>query len=130
MSAAFAAVLLTALLANAAQTAIGRVRPNRAPSHLTFVPPFSQLWTKQEVCFPSGEAATAFALAGVLTRLYRRGRVLFYAASALAAVSRLVNGAHYVSDVAAGALLGALLADACFRLANRLIAARLGTAHG
>jgi membrane-associated phospholipid phosphatase len=121
-TAALAAVLLTALLANAAQAAIGRVRPNQAPSHLTFVRPFSQLWTKQEVCFPSGEAATAFALACALTSLYPRGRVVFYAAGTLAAVSRLVNGAHYISDVAAGALLGVLLANALLRLGKRFAA--------
>ena len=88
---AFGAVLLTALAANVDQAAIGRLRPNQAPTHLAFVRPFSQLWAKQEVCFPSGEAATAFALACVLAGLYPRGRVLFFLLGALAAVSRLVR---------------------------------------
>jgi membrane-associated phospholipid phosphatase len=103
---AAALVAAAAVLANVLQAAIGRVRPNRAETHLAFVAPFSQLWTKQEVCFPSGEAATAFALAAALTHRHPRGRWWWYVAATLAAAARLVNGAHYLSDVAAGATLG------------------------
>jgi membrane-associated phospholipid phosphatase len=109
------AVLITALAANAAQGAIGRLRPNQAPSHLAFTQPFAELLTKQRVSFPSGEAATALALAYVLARLYPRWKAASYVAGALAAVARLVNGAHYLSDVVAGGLLGALLARLLFR---------------
>lgn len=104
--AALATVAIVGLVANIAQGAIGRLRPNQADTHLAFTQPFAELLTKQRVCFPSGEASTAFALACVLTRLLPRWRIVFCAAAALAAAARLVNGAHYVSDVAAGALLG------------------------
>ena len=119
--AALLAVLVAGLLANIAQGAIGRLRPNQATTHLAFAPLFAELWGKERVSFPSGEAATALALACVLTRLFPRWWPLFYAAGTLAAAARLVNGAHYLSDVAAGALLGILVAHFVFRaLQNRL----------
>ncbi len=119
----FALVAATALLANVLQAAIGRLRPNRADTHLAFVAPFSQLWTRQEVCFPSGEAAMAFALAAALTHLYPRGRRWWYLAATLAATARLVNGAHYPSDVAAGAALGWAMTTFLTRGRRSLIAA-------
>jgi undecaprenyl-diphosphatase len=112
--AALLTVVITALVANGAQAAIGRLRPNQAPTHLAFTQPFAELFTKQKVSFPSGEAATALATAYVLGRLLPRWKAVFYAAGTLAAVARLVNGAHYLSDVAAGALLGVLLARLFF----------------
>ncbi len=115
------AVLLTAAAANVAQGAIGRLRPNQAQSHLAFTQPFAELLSKQNVTFPSGEAATAFALAYVLTCLYPRGRLAFYAVGTLTAGARLVNGAHYLSDVVAGGLLGVLLAGVLFRLLSRRV---------
>lgn len=118
---AFIAVALTALLANVAQGAIGRLRPNQADSHLAFTRPFEELLTKQRVCFPSGEAATAFAVACALTHLLPRWKIPCYAAAAVAAIARLVNGAHYISDVAAGALFGVLAAEFLFRRLGRWI---------
>lgn len=121
-TAALLAVVITALVVNGAQAAIGRLRPNQAPTHLAFTQPFAELFTKQKVSFPSGEAATALATAYVLGRLLPRWKAAFYAAGTLAAVARLVNGAHYLSDVAAGALLGILVArlflDAVLRSAR------------
>lgn len=119
--AALLAVVVAGLLANVAQGAIGRLRPNQADTHLAFVPPFSELLTKQRVSFPSGEAATALALACVLSRLFPRWRLVFYAGGTFAAGARLVNGAHYLSDVAAGGLLGVLVADFVFRALRRYV---------
>jgi len=111
---------VAALLANVAQGAIGRLRPNQAASALTFAPPFSELLTKERVCFPSGEAATAFALACVAARFLPRWRAAFYAIAGLTAAARLVNGAHYVSDVVAGAVFGVVVAGLLFRWLSRL----------
>jgi membrane-associated phospholipid phosphatase len=108
------AIVAAALVANGAQAAIGRLRPNQAATHLAFTQPFAELLTKQKVSFPSGEAATALAAAYVLARLLPRWKAAFYATAALAAVARLVNGAHYLSDVVAGALLGYALGALVF----------------
>jgi membrane-associated phospholipid phosphatase len=118
---ALLAVAAAGLLANVAQGAIGRLRPNQADTHLAFVPPFSELLTKQRVSFPSGEAATALALACVLSHLFPRWRLVFYAGGTLAAGARLVNGAHYLSDVAAGGLVGVVVADFVLRALRRYL---------
>jgi membrane-associated phospholipid phosphatase len=60
--------------------------------------------------FPSGHAATAFAGATMLASYAPRYRVPFYGLACLIAFSRLYNGVHYPTDVAAGAVLGALIA--------------------
>jgi len=60
--------------------------------------------------FPSGHAATSFACATVLALFAPRRRVLFFLLATLIALSRLYNGVHYPTDVAAGALLGVLTA--------------------
>lgn len=107
---ALAAVGVVGLAANVLQGAIGRLRPNQAESHLAFKPPLTELLSKETVCFPSGEATLAFAIAATATSFLPRWRWAFFAAATLGALARLVNGAHYPSDVAAGALLGALAA--------------------
>lgn len=105
------AVVVAATVANVSQRAIGRLRPNQAESHLAFTQPALGLFHRAPVSFPSGEAATAFALACVLSRLFPRGRAVFLVFAVLAAGSRLVNGAHYLSDVGAGAVVGILVAE-------------------
>jgi membrane-associated phospholipid phosphatase len=112
-------VLVVALAANLAKSVFGRMRPNEADGHLDFAPLGSKLFSFESVSFPSGEAAMAFALACVLARLAPRWKAAFYVAASLAAVSRLVNGAHYLSDVVAGALLGVVLAGVVYRLIER-----------
>jgi membrane-associated phospholipid phosphatase len=91
------------------ESVIGRLRPDRAGNDLAFVPleAFTRL-RDRGVCFPSGEATMAFAMAFGLGHLFPRLRGWFYTLAALASVARLVNGAHYLSDVAAGVLLGLL----------------------
>ncbi len=110
---AIAAVAVAALSANVAQIAFGRPRPNQSGGAGVFHGPRVSL-EREAVSFPSGEAATSFAGAAVWGRIIRRGRRAWYALAALAAVARLINGAHYVSDVVAGAWLGAMLAGSLF----------------
>lgn len=55
--------------------------------------------------FPSGHASLAFILATVLSGFYKKGKNLYFLA-ALIALSRIVLGVHYPTDVLAGSLLG------------------------
>ena len=61
-----------------------------------------------ECCaFPSGHAATAFAMASVLERHFGyRASAPALAAAAYVATSRLVDNRHFLSDVAFGAFVG------------------------
>jgi len=56
--------------------------------------------------FPSGHAATSFAIATVLTLAFPPLAGVFLAMAAAIASSRVALGLHYVSDVVAGAALG------------------------
>lgn len=56
--------------------------------------------------FPSGHAASSFAAAFVLARLWRRARAAIWTLAALIACSRVYVGVHYPLDVAGGALVG------------------------
>lgn len=69
--------------------------------------------------FPSDHATAAFAIAGVLLLRHGLRTVPILVAAALLAVSRVVIGLHYPSDVLAGAVLGLLVAVAVCRVAAR-----------
>jgi membrane-associated phospholipid phosphatase len=69
--------------------------------------------------FPSAHSATAVGLAIGLSILYPRGRWLFTAFAMLAMFQRIEAGAHYCSDVLAGAALAFVVAavgTCCWRL--------------
>jgi undecaprenyl-diphosphatase len=59
---------------------------------------------------PSGHAATSFAGAVVLTYTLRRSAPFVFLLATAIAFSRVYVGVHYLSDVVAGAALGAALA--------------------
>jgi membrane-associated phospholipid phosphatase len=97
---------------------VARIRPNDfafgAPVWTTFgdwLPLLSAGSERQS--FASGHTATAAALAAALVWLYPNGRVLFPALAVLVGCQRIVAGAHYPSDVLAGASVGCLVA-LCF----------------
>jgi membrane-associated phospholipid phosphatase len=56
--------------------------------------------------FPSAHTATAFGLALCLASLYPQGKGWFFTLASLVAMQRMVAGAHYLSDVLAGAAIG------------------------
>jgi len=77
--------------------------------------------------FPSGHASNIVGLAVALYLLWPRGVALYAVAALLVTASRVIIGAHYPSDVLAGAALGASFAWLVWRgFARRGIV--LGTA--
>lgn len=60
--------------------------------------------------FPSAHTATAVGFAAGLAWLYPRGRWLFPLFAVLVGCQRIQSGAHFLSDVLAGAALGSLIA--------------------
>ena len=103
----FLGVGAPSLLAALLKRAIGRGRPLHYDEYgtLQFEPNFLD-WTFQS--FPSGHATTAFSLALVLAFIAPRWTYVALVFGALIAVSRVILGAHYPSDIVAGAILGTL----------------------
>jgi undecaprenyl-diphosphatase len=90
---------------------IGRKRPCAIEPHCwaTLLPP-------DQFSFPSGHSITAFAVATPLGLFYPAllAALLFCAVSV--AVSRILLGMHFLSDVLAGSFLGAVLGWCAFLL--------------
>lgn len=84
---------------------IGRARPYASESESSFHP-FS--FSSRYYSFPSGHASSAFAVATVIADQTDELAVdlLAYSVAALAAVSRVHDNKHWVSDVFAGSALG------------------------
>jgi undecaprenyl-diphosphatase len=102
---ALAAVALIGLAAAALKLVIGRPRPKMFESLGAFeLSPLAFDFKLNS--FPSGHATTLFALAAILCLVLPRWRALILAAAGWGAFSRVAVGAHYASDVLAGAALG------------------------
>jgi membrane-associated phospholipid phosphatase len=63
---------------------------------------------EKNLAFPSGHAATAFAVASALAVLLPRYKWFFYGAATLTAIERFAENAHYLSDSVVGAAVGCL----------------------
>jgi undecaprenyl-diphosphatase len=127
---ATAAALLSASLALLANQAIAHLwdRPRPFAMHPLATHLFAAPST--DPSFPSDHAAAAFAIAVAILAFSRPVGAGFVAAATLIALSRVVVGLHYPSDVLAGAAVGtaaALLVTHAGRPAIDL-AVRLGSA--
>jgi membrane-associated phospholipid phosphatase len=58
--------------------------------------------------FPSGHATTIWAFCMAMTVLFPRYRLLWYVLAILVSISRVIVGAHYLSDVFAGAYVAVI----------------------
>ena len=100
--AAGAAIGAAALAVTALKELFDRARPSLADPTIDAVGlvPASD-------SFPSGHAATAFAAAVAVGLVHPRLRRPLLALATIVAISRVYLGVHYLSDVLAGAALGA-----------------------
>ena len=106
-------LLVTGIVAGAMYTiakwVAGRVRPIKVIAPFEFSPfpeGFAGLFTADNMSFPSGHATLAFASAATLAHLLPRYKRLFYTVAAVVGIERVLEQAHYLSDVVAAAAFG------------------------
>lgn len=73
-------------------------------------------WGYEQTSFPSGHATTIWACGAALAILFPRWRLLWYALAILVSMSRVIVGAHYLSDVLAGAYVAVMTVLVLVRL--------------
>ncbi len=107
-----AAMAGAGLIVNLLKPVFGRTRPSELiafDQHFFAWVRLSDTWINATLnSFPSGHAAAIVSLAAALGWLFPGGKWWFYAASLPVAISRPVVGAHYLSDVLAGAVVAVL----------------------
>jgi lipid A 4'-phosphatase len=112
----FLAIAASGLIVDLLKVVVGRARPKLLFAGGTYDFEWFGLRSDQW-SFPSGHAATAAALMTALWCLWPRPLLFYIAAAALIAVSRVMIGAHYLSDVIAGTVIAVVV--------TRVIASRL-----
>jgi len=105
----FATVAVTGLVVMLAKFLIGRARPKlfAAVGHLDFTP---LTLGYDHASFPSGHAAGIFALAASVSMVRPAIAWPMYILAGFIAATRVLIGAHYLSDVLAGAMLAIVVA--------------------
>ena len=115
----FVTIGATSALVHLAKLIVGRARPELFPDLGAYsLTPFA--YDDLYASFPSGHSAAVGAFFGAFSMLVPRLRPLFLAGALAIGISRVIVGAHYPSDVAAGLLLGLWTAiAAAFLFARR-----------
>lgn len=75
-----------------------------------------RLTDSRQRSFPSGHSATAWGLALGLSLVFPRGLILFACFASLASLQRIVSGAHYPTDVLAGAAIAFIVTAILLKL--------------
>jgi undecaprenyl-diphosphatase len=106
-----AAALLATTVFMVLKRCLRRPRPCQGEPH-----PLFDVRAPDCFSFPSGHTLNAFAVATVLALRYPSAAPLLTLLAAGIGVSRVLLGLHYVSDVVAGAALGAAVGGGVFLL--------------
>ncbi|MEE9911112.1 MAG: phosphatase PAP2 family protein [Deltaproteobacteria bacterium] len=102
-----AAISVSGLISTLIKWIAGRNRPINLFNHELFGFNFFEVGYELN-SFPSGHAVTAFSLAAALTILFPRFGILAFIPATAIALSRVVITAHYLGDIIAGAVVGAI----------------------
>lgn len=106
----FLAPALAGLVAEVLKIAIRRERPAIHDGTYGFRPWSERTWSGAGLSLPSSHAAVAFGGAAMLAVLFPRARWVGYALAAGCGLTRILAGAHFVSDVLMAAGIGWLTA--------------------
>jgi undecaprenyl-diphosphatase len=103
------AVATGILIFHRIKRAVGRVRPRDIEPHC-----WACIVTRDRFSFPSGHSTTAFAVAVSIGSFYPEVLPLLLVLAANVAISRVIVGMHFLSDVLVGSAMGMLLGYAAF----------------
>ena len=97
----FLSILITGLITQILKHLIGRPRPNYFFEKISSETNFFNFDSAYH-SFPSGHTSTIFVVALFCTLLTPRIKYIYFIFASLVSVSRIVVGAHYITDVLAG----------------------------
>ena len=83
---------------------VGRKRPCAIEPHC-----WAHLLPPDQFSFPSGHSITAFAIAIAIGLFYPELQPCLLATAVLIALSRIILGMHFLSDVVVGSIIGVIL---------------------
>jgi membrane-associated phospholipid phosphatase len=97
---------------------VRRDRPGTANGAYAFRPFSDHPFSSRNFGMPSSHAVIAFSGAAALSALFPEATVIWYALAVGCGITRVLAGAHFVSDVYAGAVIGIVIAVAINRRAQ------------
>jgi undecaprenyl-diphosphatase len=115
----FLSMLVAMAIAGVAGTVIKRTIPRARPSVKTELRWGGPRFSTKYHAFPSGHVVASTAFFGVLVFARRRVGLACLPIPILIGLSRMYLGAHYLSDVVCGAVLGILCAAVVWRFVAR-----------
>jgi membrane-associated phospholipid phosphatase len=123
----FGSPALAGLAAEVLKLTLRRERPVLTNGAHVFRAWSDRPFSSAQLGLPSSEAAVAFAAAAVLARLFPESRLLWYGLALGCAFTRVASGAHFLSDVALGALVGYIATVILWRPGGAARADRAGS---
>jgi membrane-associated phospholipid phosphatase len=106
-------------LAELLKLVVRRQRPGAESAAYLFRPYDVDLWSTKGLGMASSHTAVAFGAAAVLARCFPGTAPVWYLLAVGCAATRVLAGAHYLSDTVAAAALGWLVAEGCWRWAAK-----------
>lgn len=109
------------IAAELAKLIVRRRRPGELGEYV-FRPFTERTFSTGGLGMPSSHALVAFGAAAVLSRIYPRARIVWWGLAWGCGLSRVVDGAHFLSDVVAAAVIGWLVGALLWRWRDPSIA--------
>lgn len=103
------------LLAELVKLVVRRERPDMADGAYVFRAFGERTWSTSGLGMPSSHTAVAFGAAWMLTRLWPSAAPVWMAFGIGCGLTRVLDRAHFVSDVYVGALVGIVAAELLWR---------------
>jgi len=105
-----ASVSVAGILGEILKLLVRRVRPGVHDGAYAFRPWSDHAFSSAGFGMPSSHALIAFSGAAALAVLFPRATPIWYALAVGCAITRVLAGAHFVSDVTVGAMIGVAVA--------------------